>query len=98
MSENQLSRQPITSPSPARSPSCEPSVCKTSPGSHEEKLFQFVLLLEEVLFERWQNLDGDPAHNDERMAMKAIADDLWAIKIRKLGWPDPNSSVPPAAA
>jgi hypothetical protein len=46
------------------------------------------LLVEEVLFLRWQDLGDDPTHNDERTAMKAIANDLWAIKIYKLRWPD----------
>jgi hypothetical protein len=54
----------------------------------EEGLRQLVLLVEEVLFLRWQDLGDDPTHNDERAAMKAVANDLWAIKIYKLGWPD----------
>jgi hypothetical protein len=89
MSEHQQSLQPITIfSSPVRRPSGESSIVKTPPGSHEEKLFQLVSLVEEILFVRWQSLDDDPAHNDERLAMKAIADDLLAVKIHKLGWAD----------
>jgi hypothetical protein len=97
MSENQLSGQPKTISGPDRAPSCEASVYQTPPGPQEEELLQLVLLLEEVLFLRWQNLDDHPAHNDERIAMKAIADDLWTVKIHKLGWPNPCSSATPAA-
>ena len=44
--------------------------------------------MEAILFVQWQSLDDDPAHNNERRAMEAIADDLLAIKIRKFGWPN----------
>jgi len=91
MSERQESLQPIAiSSSPARRPSCGSSIAKTPRESHEEKLLQAVSLVEEILFVRWQSLDKDPAHKDERLAMEAIADDLLAIKIHKLGWPDPS--------
>jgi hypothetical protein len=39
-------------------------------------------------FERWQEIGNDPAHTQERIAMEAGAEDLLAIKIRKLGWPN----------
>ena len=90
MLEPSQSLQPIAiSPGPSRRPSGGSSMDKTPRGSHEEKLLQVVSLVEEILFVRWQNLDDDPAHNDERLAMEAIADDLLDVKIHTLGWPDP---------
>jgi hypothetical protein len=73
---------------PARGPSREPLSDKSAAEAGEEGLLQLVLLVEEVLFLRWQDLGDDPTHNDECIAMKAIANDLWAIKICKLRWPD----------
>jgi hypothetical protein len=73
---------------PARVPSWEHLSDKSASEAGEEGLLQLVSLVEEVLFLRWQDLGDDPAHNDERTAMKAIANDLWAIKIYKLRWPD----------
>jgi hypothetical protein len=72
----------------ARGLSWEQVSDKTASAAGEEGLLQLVLLVEEVLFLRWQDLDDDPTHNDERTAMKAIANDLWAIKVCKLRWPD----------
>jgi hypothetical protein len=66
------------------------STSKTVYGQHE-KLLRSVLLVEEILFVRWQALGTIEGHNDERNAMKLIADDLLSIKIHKLGWPDPGS-------
>ena len=57
--------------------------------SSQEKLLRSVLLIEEILFLRWQALGAVEGHNDERDAMNLIADDLLAIKIHELGWPDP---------
>ena len=54
-----------------------------------EKLLRSVLLVEEILFLRWQALGTVEGHNEERDAMQLIADDLLSIKIHKLGWPDP---------
>jgi len=90
MLEHSQSLQPIAiSSSPARRPSGRTSIGKTPRGSHEEKLFQLVLFVEDILFLRWQSLDNDPGHNAERLSMEAITDNLLAIKIHKLGWPDP---------
>ena len=91
MSQHQQSLQPIAiSSSPAQRLRNEFSIGKSRRGSHEEKLFELVSFVEAILFVRWQSLDDDPAHNDERLAMEAIAHDLLAIKIHKLGWPDPS--------
>ena len=90
MLEHSQSLQPIAiSSSPARRPSRRSSIGKIPRGSHEETLFRLVSFVEDILFLRWQSLDNDPGHNAERLAMEAIADNLPAIKIHKLGWPDP---------
>jgi hypothetical protein len=91
MLEHSHSLQSIaTSSRPARRPSGRSSIAETPRGSHEDKLLQAVSLVEEILLVRWQSLDEDPAHKDERLAMEAIADELLAIKIHKLGWPNPS--------
>jgi hypothetical protein len=91
MLEHSQSLQPIAiSSSPARRPSGRSSIGKTQRESHEEKLLQLVSFVEDLLFFRWRSLDNDPGHNAERLAMEAIADDLLAFKIHKLGWPDPS--------
>ena len=91
MSERQQSLQPIAISSSLAQRLCsEFSIGKNRRGSHKEKLFELVSFVEAILFVRWHSLDDDPAHNDERLAMEAIADDLLAVKIHKLGWPDPS--------
>ena len=91
MSERQQSLQPIAISSSLAQRLCsEFSIGKNRRGSHEEKLFELVSFVEEILFVRWQSLDDDPAYNNERLAMEAIADDLLAVKIHKLGWPEPS--------
>jgi hypothetical protein len=91
MSQREQSLQPIAiSSCLAQGLSNEFSIDKNRRGSHEERLFDLVSFVEAILFVRWQSLDDDPAHNDERLAMEAIADDLLAVKIHKLGWPDPS--------
>ena len=91
MSQHHQSLPPISiSSGPAQRMCNEFSIGKSLQESHEEKLFELVSFVEAILFVRWQSLDDDPAHNDERLAMEAIADDLLAIKIHKLGWPDPS--------
>jgi hypothetical protein len=55
----------------------------------KEKLLALIHATEGALFERWQELGDDPANTRERVAMEAAAEDLLAIKIHRLGWPDP---------
>jgi hypothetical protein len=86
--EIEISSSSSAATNPARGPSREHLSDRSAAQAGEEGLLQLVLLVEEVLFLRWQDLGDDPAHNDERIAMKAIANDLWAIKIFKLRWPD----------
>ncbi len=45
--------------------------------------------MEEALFVRWQEVGNAPADAKERHEMEAAAEELLAIKIHKLGWPDP---------
>ena len=59
--------------------------------SQHEKLLHSVLLMEAILFVRWQALGTVEGHKEERDAMKRIADDLLSVKIHELGWPDPRS-------
>jgi hypothetical protein len=49
--------------------------------SQHEKLLHSVSLMEEILFLRLQALGTMEGHNEERDAMKLIADDLLSIKI-----------------
>jgi hypothetical protein len=55
----------------------------------KEKLLTLIHATEGALFDRCQELGNDPAHTQERAAMETAAEDLLAIKIRKLGWPNP---------
>ena len=60
--------------------------------SQHEQLLHSVSFMEEILFLRWQALGTAEGNNEERDAMKLIAEDLLSIKIHKLGWPDPRRS------
>lgn len=57
--------------------------------SQYENLLHSVSFMEEILFVRWQALGAAEENNEERDAMKLIAQDLLSIKIHKLGWPNP---------
>ncbi|HEY6467871.1 MAG TPA: hypothetical protein VIY69_17850 [Candidatus Acidoferrales bacterium] len=46
-----------------------------------------VLLAEDALFLRWQELAGSPDHHNERNEMKRASDKLLQVKTRRLGWP-----------
>ena len=48
------------------------------------RFLHFVYATEIALFFRWQELDGEDAE-PELTAMQSAADNLWAIKIHKLG-------------
>jgi hypothetical protein len=88
VSENQPSLQ-ASSPDSAEIPSWKTAYEKTMWELDNEKLLALIHAAEGELFERWQELGDSPAHARERAAMKIAADDLLAIKIHKLGWPDP---------
>jgi hypothetical protein len=90
VSENQPSLQPSSVPPNAvEIPSWKTAYEKTVSEVDKEKLLTLIHVTEGALFERWQELGSDPAYTPERVAMKIAADDLLAIKIRRLGWPDP---------
>jgi len=54
-----------------------------------EKLLESIHATEGALYHRWQELGDGPSHKEERAAMEEAAADLLAIKIHKLGWPNP---------
>jgi hypothetical protein len=90
VSENQPSLQPPSiPPNSTEIPSWKTAYEKTMWELDKEKLLALIHAAEGELFERWQELGDTPDHIKERAAMKIGADDLLAIKIHRLGWPDP---------
>jgi hypothetical protein len=57
--------------------------------SDTKKLLTEIHATEGALFLRWQEIADDAGYTKERAEMKAAAADLLAIKIHRLGWPDP---------
>ena len=55
--------------------------------SDTAKLIPLIREAEEALFVRWMELGKAPGHAKERAEMSEAANDLWTIKIYKLGWP-----------
>ena len=90
MSENEPSLKPSSvPPNSAEIPSWKTAYEKTMWESDADKLLALIHAAEAELFERWKELGDSPAHTRERAAMRIAADDLLAIKIHRLGWPDP---------
>jgi hypothetical protein len=90
VSENHPSLQASSvPPNSAEIPSWKTAYEKTMWELDKNRLLALIHAAESELFERWRELGDDPAHTRERVAMKIAADDLLAIKIRRLGWPDP---------
>ena len=58
--------------------------------SDEQKLTQLVQAAEYAIVHRLQELENSTDNQEERIEMKNAAADLLAIKIYKLGWPDPR--------
>jgi hypothetical protein len=56
--------------------------------SDTKNLLTEIHATEEALSLRFQEID-DASHAKECIEMKAAAEDLLAIKIHRLGWPDP---------
>jgi len=84
------SLQPAAGPSKAGQPSLwRACYDKTVWESDKVKLLTEIHAAEAALFDRWQELGSEPGHEAERDEMKAASVDLLAIKIHKLGWPDP---------
>ena len=88
MSENQPSLQ-VSSVVPDEIPLWKTAYEKTMWESDKEKLLALIHAAEGELFDRWQELGDSLARTRERAAMKIAADDLLAIKIHRLGWPNP---------
>jgi hypothetical protein len=90
MSEQEASLQPPFVPVESdQIPLWKTAYEKTVWESDTEKLLTEIHVTEEALFHRWQEIDHDVAHAKERTEMEAAAEDLLAIKINRLGWPDP---------
>jgi hypothetical protein len=90
MSEHESSLQPFSvPPNSAETPSWKTAYEKTLWEVDGENLLTLIHAAESELFERWKTLGESPADIRERAAMKIAAEDLLAIKIHKLGWPDP---------
>jgi hypothetical protein len=62
---------------------------KTVWETDNEKLLTLIHATEEALYLRWQELGQGSEETAERAEMEAASRDLLAIKIHKLGWPDP---------
>ena len=88
MSEIQPCLQVSSAPS-VEIPSWKIAYDKTIWELDKGRLLALIHAAEGDLFERWQKLRDSPAHMRERAAMKMAAEDLLAIKIHRLGWPDP---------
>jgi hypothetical protein len=67
-------------------PSWKQSLQNAMQESDAEKLLQLVHATELAIYYRWQELgaEGQPG---ERQAISDAVNDLWEIKINKLGWP-----------
>lgn len=59
--------------------------------SDKNKLVELVRAAEERMFFRGQELSRSTNHAEERSQMSAAAADLLAVKVYKLGWPNPKS-------
>jgi hypothetical protein len=55
-----------------------------------KKLLTEIHLVEQALFLRWQQVGDEAGNAIESAAMESAAEDLLAIKIHRLGWPDPR--------
>jgi len=90
MSESQQSLSPPSvPPKSGESPSWKAAYEKTLSELDSKKLLALLHATEAALYIRWQELENLPAHREERAQMEAAAKDLLAIKVHKLGWPDP---------
>jgi hypothetical protein len=52
-------------------------------------LERLVYEAEAAIFDRCQRLAHTPGSNPELRELQSACDDLYTIKTRKLGWPDP---------
>jgi hypothetical protein len=90
MSEHQQSLQPAFVPAKsAEIPSWKTVYEKTIWESDKEELLTLIHATEHALYLRWQELEDGVTHKQERAAMETAARELLAMKIHRLGWPNP---------
>jgi len=58
--------------------------------SDKTKLAGYVHETEAGIFKRFQELASSSDHHEERAEIEGASAGLLAIKIHKLGWPDPT--------
>jgi hypothetical protein len=89
VSENQQSLPPVSLPYNAARSSWKSAYERAVWESDTKKLLTEIHATEEALFLRWQEMADGASYTKERAEMEAAAADLLAIKIHRLGWPDP---------
>jgi hypothetical protein len=89
MSDGQSLQTDSAAAAPAQIPSWKAVYEKTRRESDTEKLLTLIHATEAALYLRWQEVGESPADAEELAAMKAAAEELLAIKIQRLGWPNP---------
>jgi hypothetical protein len=70
------------------------SYWKAIQESDQKKLTEHVQEAEAGMFKRLQELASSSDHHNERAEIEGASADLLAIKIYKLGWPDPAVQPP----
>jgi hypothetical protein len=58
--------------------------------TNRDKLEKLVFETEDAIVLRSQELSTEPYLSEEVRALKEAAQQLLELKIKKLGWPDPN--------
>ena len=58
------------------------------------RLTELTYAAEEAILRRLWELEGSADHHRERSELKRACSDLVAIRVSKLGWPDPIPSEP----
>jgi hypothetical protein len=89
VSENQPYLQPASVPPNRPRFRRGKRLTKRQCGNWTRRTPTLIHATEGALFERWQELGDDPGNTRERATMEAAAEDLLAVKIHRLGWPDP---------
>jgi hypothetical protein len=87
MSENQASLRPSSVVCRSGALIMESVPRKAMRESYPERLLPLVRGVEAALFLRWQEMMDESGQTHERAAMRAACDDLWTIRIHKLGGP-----------
>jgi hypothetical protein len=61
--------------------------------SDNGKLTEYIHETEAGIFKRLQELASSSDHHKERAQIRRMSADLLAVKIHKLGWPDPCREI-----